>query len=105
MKRFEVYLVKFDPSIGSEISKTRPAIILSPNEMNSALQTIIIAPLTSTLKDWPFRISTVFNEIEGQIALDQLKSISKERVVKKLGSIDEKTSQKCIDLLVEMFLN
>jgi len=105
IKRFDVFLVNLDPAIGSEIKKTRPAVIISPDSMNlSRLKTVIIAPMTSTLKDnFPTRILTEFKDKKGQIALDQLRSIDRTRIVKKLGVIEEKTQNDVLDLLSIIF--
>ena len=83
MKRFEIWLIQFDPSKGAEIKKTRPAVIVSPNTINAHLQTIIVAPLTSTVRNYPSRIPTSFENKGGQIALDQLRTVDKSRLKKK----------------------
>lgn len=105
VKRFDVCLIDLDPTVGSEIKKTRPAVIISPDSMNlSRLKTIIIAPMTSTLRDsFPTRINTVFQNKEGQIALDQLRSIDRIRIVKKLGHLDVETENKILLILSIMF--
>lgn len=105
IKRFDVFLVNLDPTIGSEIKKTRPAVIISPDSMNlSRLKTVIIAPMTSTIKDnFPTRILTEFKDKKGQIALDQLRSIDRTRIVKKLGAIEREAQIKVLDLLSIIF--
>lgn len=105
IKRFDVFLVNLDPTIGSEIKKTRPAVIISPDSMNlSRLKTVIIAPMTSTIKDnFPTRILTEFKDKQGQIALDQLRSIDRTRIVKKLGVIEREVQNKVLDLLSIIF--
>lgn len=105
IKRFDVFLVNLDPTIGSEIKKTRPAVIISPDSMNlSRLKTVIIAPMTSTIKDnFPTRILTEFKDKKGQIALDQLRSIDRTRIVKKLGVIEKEARNKVLDLLSIIF--
>ena len=105
IKRFDVCLVNLDPTIGSEIKKTRPAVIISPDSMNlSRLKTVIIAPMTSTIKDnFPTRILTEFKEKIGQIALDQLRSIDRTRIINKLGVIEKKDQNKVLDLLSIIF--
>jgi mRNA interferase MazF len=105
IKRFDVFLVNLDPTIGSEIKKTRPAVIISPDSMNlSRLKTVIIAPMTSTIKDnFPTRILLEFKDKKGQIALDQLRSIDRTRIVKKLGVIERKDQNKVLDLLSIIF--
>ena len=81
--RFEVYFVNLDPSIGSEIKKTRPCVIISPNEMNHNISTIIIAPLTSKLKNYPTRVPCKIDHKQGQIVLDQIRTVDKSRPIKK----------------------
>ena len=105
INRFDVYLVNLDPAIGAEIKKTRPAVIISPDSMNfSRLQTIIIAPLTSTIRaSFPTRINTKFKDQVGQIALDQLRVIDRARIVQKLGNIDKSTRNDILNILMIMF--
>lgn len=101
--RFDVWLVSLDPAKGSEIKKTRPCVIISPKEMNEYMKTVLIAPLTSTIKRFPFRLNCNFNNHQGQIALDHLRSVDKIRLVKKVGRIDEKTALETCQLLNEIF--
>ncbi len=103
VKRFDVYLVNLDPTIGAEIKKTRPSVIISPDELNKHLSTVIIAPMTTTMHTYPTRIALNFGGKEGQIALDQLRTIDKTRLVKKLGTISKAEAQKMCAVLVEMF--
>ncbi|MDP3877556.1 MAG: type II toxin-antitoxin system PemK/MazF family toxin [Methylobacter sp.] len=102
VKRFDVYLVELDPSIGSEIKKTRPCIIVSPNEMN-ALRTVLIAPMTTKGFYAPSRVELQFQGKTGLVLLDQLRSVDKSRLVKKLGAIDRNTQRLISSILVEMF--
>jgi mRNA interferase MazF len=104
MKRFDVYLVNLDPTVGREIKKTRPALIISPDEMNSHISTIIIAPMTTKGRPYPSRVSCTFQGKKGQIVLDQLRTVDKIRLVKKLGRIDKNTGNKVLSILKEMFL-
>ncbi len=104
MKRFDVYLVNLDPTVGREIKKTRPALIISPDEMNSHISTIIIAPMTTKGRPYPSRVSCTFQGKKGQIVLDQLRTVDKIRLVKKLGRIDTNTGNKVLSILQEMFL-
>jgi len=85
MVRGDVYLVDLNPTKGAEIKKTRPAVIISPDEMNSTTKTVIIAPLTSTIRAYPFRVECTFQKKNGQLALDQIRSLDKKRLIKKLG--------------------
>lgn len=103
IRRFEVWLANLDPSIGSEIRKTRPVLIVSPDVTNKYLFTVIVTPLTSTIRPYPTRIVCVFQKKQGQIALDQIRTIDKTRLVKRLGKMDEKTSRVTAELLVELF--
>lgn len=102
IKRYEIYLVKLNPTIGSEIQKTRPCIIISPNEMSN-LKTVIIAPMTSKGFDFIFRAKIIFEKKEGLILLDKIRTVDKTRLVKKLGTIDKQTSKNVSKILVEMF--
>jgi mRNA interferase MazF len=104
MKRFDVYLVNLDPTIGKEIKKTRPALIISPDEMNTNISTIIIAPMTTKGRPYPSRVLCKFQGKDGQISLDQIRTVDKTRLVKKLGRIDKNTSDKVLSVLQEMFL-
>ncbi|ADB41421.1 type II toxin-antitoxin system PemK/MazF family toxin [Spirosoma linguale] len=99
VSRFEVWLVTLDPTQGSEIAKTRPCVIISPSSVNRFLNTVIIAPLTSTRKPYPTRVDCQFDGQVGQIALDQLRSVDKVRLTKRLGQLDEQVCQQvCITL-------
>lgn len=88
VKRGEVYWVSLAPSVGSEVNKVRPAVIVSPNEMNEALRTVIVAPLTHTIKSYPCRKNVVFKGQQGQVMLDQMRAIDKSRLGEKLGKMD-----------------
>ena len=103
MKRSDVYLISLDPTLGHEIKKTRPCLIISPDEMNDNISTIIIAPMTSKNRNYPTRIDLVFQGSRGQIVLDQLRTVDKARLVKKLGRIPHTTQEKVFKSLAEMF--
>lgn len=102
VKRFDVYLIELDPAIGSEIKKTRPCVIVSPNEMN-CLKTVLIAPMTTKGFHAPSRVELQFQDKTGLVFLDQLRSVDKSRLVKKLGTIDAKTQKMISATLVDMF--
>jgi len=102
IQRYEIYLVKLNPTVGSEIQKTRPCIVISPNEMN-ILNTVIIAPLTSKGFDFIFRPKITFQEKNGLVLLDQIRSVDKKRLVKKIGYVEEKKAKEISKTLVEMF--
>ena len=103
MNRFDIFLVNLDPTIGHEIKKTRPCLIISPNEMNRFIATVIIAPMTSKGRDYPSRVACAFKGIQGQIVLDQVRTVDKLRLVKRLGAISVNTQQKVLQVLNEMF--
>ncbi len=102
IKRYEIYLVKLNPTVGSEIQKTRPCIIISPNEMN-VLKTVIIAPMTSKGFDFIFRPKIKFDNKDGLVLLDQIRTVDKTRLEKKLGDVDIATSKEISKMLVAMF--
>ncbi len=103
VKRFEVYLVNLDPTVGREIKKMRPCLIVSPDEMNRHIATVIIAPMTTKGREYPSRVSCTFAGERGQVVLDQLRTVNKKRLVKKLGRIDKTTQQAVLLTLAEMF--
>ncbi len=103
INRFEVFLVNLDPTLGHEIKKTRPCLIISPNEMNHNISTVIVAPMTSKGKNYPTRITCSFKGKNGQIVLDQIRTVDRKRLVKKLGVISKNAQTKTINLLQEMF--
>ena len=102
--RFEVYYVNLDPTIGSEIKKTRPCVIISPNEMNYNISTVIIAPLTSKLRNYPTRVPCRVEGKQGQIVLDQIITVDKIRLVKRIYTLNKLTQTKVLNVLKEMFL-
>ncbi len=101
--RFDILLVSLDPSQGSEINKTRPCIVISPNEMNKYIRTLIVAPMTSKIKSYPTRVPIVFNGKEGSIILDQIRTIDKSRAIRKLGVLDTETTCLILEVLEKMF--
>lgn len=103
VKRFEVYLVNLDPTIGSEIKKTRPCLIVSPDEMNRFIRTVIVAPLTSKGTTYPTRVGCKFQGQQGQIVLDQLRTVDKARLVRRLGRIGKEMRGTVLKILGEMF--
>ncbi|WP_181243756.1 type II toxin-antitoxin system PemK/MazF family toxin [Chamaesiphon polymorphus] len=102
-ERFDVFLVALDPTVGSEIQKTRPCTIVSPNEMNANLATVIVAPMTTSGKQYPSRIPVNFDGKEGFVALDHIRSVSKTRLVKQLGTIRPAEQKALVEALLEMF--
>jgi mRNA interferase MazF len=103
MKRFDVYLINLDPTIGKEIKKTRPCLIISPDEMNTYISTVIIAPMTSRGRDYPSRVACDFQGTHGQVVLDQIRTVDKKRLIKHLGVIDDQSKHDVIRVLQEMF--
>ncbi len=103
-RRDEVWLIALDPSKGSEIKKTRPCLVISPDEMNEALQTVVVAPMTTTLRNYPTRVNLVFRNKAGQVALDQLRAIDRQRLVRRLGLVSTKTADRVSKVLIEMFV-
>lgn len=101
--RFDVFLISLDPSQGAEIKKTRPCLVISPDEMNKYIKTLIVAPMTSKTRDYPTRVPVTFNDKEGNIVLDQIRTIDKSRIVKKLGTLDAKTASLVLETLGKMF--
>ncbi len=103
VNRFDVYLINLDPTAGSEIQKTRPCLIISPDEINRHIRTVIVAPMTTAGKDYPTRIPCKFKRKKGQIVLDQIRTIDKTRLIKKLGSINPETQLEVISVLQRLF--
>ena len=101
--RFDVFLVNLDPTQGHEIRKTRPCLIISPDEMNRHIRTAIIAPMTTRGQDYPSRIRVTFQKKQGQIVLDQIRTVDKSRLIRKLGRLDKRTAEEVLSVLQEMF--
>lgn len=104
VRRGEIWLAALDPTIGSEIKKTRPCVIVSPAEMHDFLRTVMIAPMTSGSKSAPYRISITFEKKKGLILLDQMCSIDKTRLVKRVGQVTDKTLTETLETLQEVFV-
>jgi mRNA interferase MazF len=102
-RRDEVWLVSLDPAHGSEIRKTRPCLVVSPNEANEYLRTVIIAPMTTTERSYPTRVGITFQSKRGQVALDQIRAVDRHRLIRKLGGAPAKTVQAVSSVLVDMF--
>ena len=103
VRRFEVYLVNLAPTLGSEIQKTRPYLVISPDEMNELIATVIIAPLTTKGRNYPTRVDCLFEGKEGQIVLDQIRTVDKLRLVRRLGKINASTQKEVLAILMQMF--
>ena len=105
MKQYDVYWVDLNPTIGSEVNKTGPCVIISPDEMNLYLNTIIIAPLTTTIKSYPFRIKCQLAKKEASIALDQIRTIDKVRIQKYIGRLKPPTIEEVKNIIREMLVD
>jgi mRNA interferase MazF len=101
--RFDVFLVQLDPTLGSEIQKTRPCAVVSPDEMNGAIRTVIVAPMTSRGRAYPTRVDCEFEGKTGQVVLDQIRTVDKQRLIKRLGRLEQPIQRAVLDTLAEMF--
>ena len=101
--RFDVFLVSLDPTLGSEIQKTRPCLVVSPDEMNRHIRTVIVAPMTTRGRAYPTRINCRFQKKSGQVVLDQIRTVDRRRLVRRLGKLDRRAAAKVLDTLAEMF--
>lgn len=101
--RGDVYLIQLDPTRGSEIRKTRPCLVVSPDELNAHLRTVIVAPMTTGGHPYPFRVACRFEKKQGHVVLDQLRTVDSERLVKRLGTLSPATLETVLDRLQEMF--
>jgi mRNA interferase MazF len=103
ISRFDIYLISLDATQGYEIRKTRPCVVISPDEMNHHIGTVIVAPMTTKGRDYPTRIPLTFQRKKGQIVLDQIRTVDKTRLVKRLGKLDANTAAKTLAVTQEMF--
>jgi len=103
VKQFDIYWINLNPTVGSEVNKKRPCIIISPDEMNQALNTVIIAPLTSTIKNYPTRVKIKVKDRTGEVMLDQIRSIDISRLGNKHGTISNKDKENIKETLIRMF--
>jgi mRNA interferase MazF len=103
VKRFDVYLINLDPTVGDEIQKTRPCLVISPDEMNRHIGTVMIAPMTTKGRDYPSLVMCRFQEKEGQVVLDQIRTVDKTRLLKRLGQLDALAQKRVLAVLGEMF--
>lgn len=104
IKQYEVVLVNLDPTVGHEIKKTRPCVVISPNEMNTHLSTVIVAPMTTTIRKYPSRVQLKFEGKVGMVALDQIRTIDRKRIIKALGKISSPEIKKVKKVLMEMLV-
>ncbi len=103
VRRFDVFLVNLDPTIGREIKKTRPCLVVSPDESNRFIRTVIVAPMTTKGRSYPTRVPCKFGGREGLVVLDQIRTVDRVRLIKKLGRLDRNAHRRVLDLLAEMF--
>lgn len=101
--RFEVFLINLDPTIGSEIKKKRPCVVISPDEMNRHIKTVIIAPMTTKSRSYPTRVAVTFSGKHGEVVLDQIRTVDKTRLIKKLGKLTETQAKDITNTLQQMF--
>jgi mRNA interferase MazF len=102
-RRGEVHLISLDPTRGSEIRKTRPCLVVSPDELNMHLHTVIVAPMTTASQDYPFRVTCRFQNKTGHVVLDQIRTVDRERLVRRLGRLSPPTCERVFTVLQEMF--
>ena len=103
VKRFDIVLINLDPTVGKEINKVRPAIIISPDEINQRWQTILIVPMTTVIRNLGFRLNIRFENKDGQACVDQMRGVDKSRIVKKLGKLPTKFRDELLEICQEMF--
>ena len=105
LKQYQLVLVNLDPTVGSEIKKTRPCVIISPNEMNKHLQTIVVAPMTSASENYPTRVEVHHNKTKGWVVLDQIRTIDRARIVKTFESLTQSEIQKVKAIIKETYVD
>ena len=105
LKQYQIVLVNLDPTVGSEINKTRPSVIISPNEMNKYLRTIVIAPMTSSSKKYPTRIEIEHNRQKSQVVLDQIRTVDRQRIIKILDNLSEGEISRLKAVLKETYVD
>lgn len=105
LAQYNIVLVNLDPTIGSEVNKTRPCVIISPDEMNRHLRTIVIAPMTTSVKDYPTRVKVLHNKQGGSIVLDQIRTIDKKRILRVLGKITANEISACKKVIAETYVD
>lgn len=105
IKQYEVYLINLAPTVGHEIQKTRPCVVISPDEMNRNIQTVIISPMTTKSHEYPTRVKLTFRNKAGWIVLDQIRTVDKKRLVKRLGRISDDAIKKVKTIIKEMLVD
>lgn len=102
-RRFDVFLVNLDPTVGREIKKTRPCVVIAPDEMNRHIRTVIVAPLTTRGRAYPTRVRCRFKGKDGQVVLDQIRTVDSLRLIRKLGTLPKRARESVLDVLAELF--
>jgi mRNA interferase MazF len=105
LNQYAIVLVNLDPTIGSEIKKARPCVIISPNEMNRHLQTIVLAPMTTNTKNYPTRVAVELNSMKGMIVLDQIRTVDKSRLIKIMGQLNSTEIMQCKAVIKETYVD
>ena len=105
LNQYQIVLVNLDSTVGSELKKTRPCVVISPNEMNKYLQTIVVSPMTSSSKSYPTRVEITHEKKKGWIVLDQIRTVDRQRIIKVLGNLSEKETAKLKEVLRETYLD
>ncbi len=105
IKQYQIWLVNLDPTIGSEIQKTRPCVVISPNEMNRYLKTVIVAPMTTSSRSYPTRVEVKHDNKFGWVVLDQVRTIDKERIIKLFGHLTKSEIKEVKSVLKEMLVD
>jgi len=105
INQYEVYLINLDPTVGHEIKKSRPCVVISPNEINHNIATIIIAPMTTKSHNYPTRLPLTFDNKKGYVVLDQIKTVDKKRLIKKLGKLATSKTKKIKNIIKEMLVD
>ncbi len=103
IKRFDVFLINLDPTVGSEIRKSRPCLIISPDEMNQYIATVIVAPMTTKGRDYPTRVACTFKGKNGQVVLDQIRTVDKSRLIQKQGKLAKDAQENVLSILAKLF--
>ncbi len=104
IKQYDIFLINLDPTIGYEIKKSRPCVVISPNEMNNNIKTVIIAPMTSKSRNYPTRVSLKFQNKSGYVVLDQIRAVDKSRLTKNIGKLTKSTIIKIKSVIQEMLV-
>ncbi|MCB0278083.1 MAG: type II toxin-antitoxin system PemK/MazF family toxin [Calditrichaeota bacterium] len=104
VEQYDIYLINLDPTVGAEIKKTRPCVIISPNELNSHLKTVIVVPLTSKVHNFPFRVKTKLMNKNGELVVDQIRTIDKKRLIKRIGTLSSRSISQLKSTIYEMLI-